>query len=315
MSTSYTMTPHGVNPSAHIHLSARVISFYRWITKLSKQAGFCWARNSYLAAKQGVDDATITRWIARLQAAGWLRCEHITGVERHIFPLQPAPRTLRPTPAESPRTATPAPVNAVMQQSDNAEGVAEGLRGVSPSVPSYKNHALRNNRQAAPLATDTAPEADVVAALLDQGISRQVAVVLVADHGAEAVADQVEALPHRRADDKAAVLVAAIKGAWGLPQRLRVARDKAREEQARRARAAAAVAQEAQRERERGAQEHRLAALSPEALAALVAQARAVVAREHPVVWRGGPEKVGCQALVKTATLRLLAAQDEPYPT
>ena len=159
---------------------------------------------------------------------------------------------------------------------------------------------------------EPAPDANVVAALLGEGVSRQVAVALVADHGEKAVADQVEALPHRRAEDKAAVLVAAVKGAWGLPQRLRVARDKAREECARRARLVAARAEEAQREREHAAQEQRLAALTPEARAALVTQARALVARECPVVWRGGPEKVGCQALINAATLRLLAAQEEP---
>ncbi len=95
----YTTIPAGINhndaSSAPI-FSTRVQSFYRWIYKLSRQEGYCWASTPYLATKQRASERTIYRWLARLADAGYIRHEVDCGIERRITPLK-TPEPIRGT--------------------------------------------------------------------------------------------------------------------------------------------------------------------------------------------------------------------------
>ena len=90
MSTSYPVLAPVVNGWA---LRARTIAFYRWLYRLTLREGYAWASTPYLAAKQGVSERTIYRWLADLRAAGWIECDVDAGVERRIIPLTPPPKS------------------------------------------------------------------------------------------------------------------------------------------------------------------------------------------------------------------------------
>ena len=61
------------------------------ILNLTKQKGFCWARNKSLAEQLGVTEVTISRRVSKLIKAGLLFRERVGKKEWHIFPAFPVP--------------------------------------------------------------------------------------------------------------------------------------------------------------------------------------------------------------------------------
>ncbi len=261
MITSYPTTAVAVNP---VRLSSDLRSFLRWIVKLSRETGFCWASNRYLAAKQGCSVDTITRRVQRLEAAGLVTVEQIPGVERRITPIVAAPR------AYSPPHSEPAAI---------ADTPAEGLS----SLRTYTG-----KQQQTQATTDAVPPAPggVVADLVQEGVSARVAARLVRQHGEEAAREQLAALPHRKARDRAAVLVQALREGWAIPAGLRQERDRLRQEQERAAKRAAqaVLAREESRRREDALQ--RLSRLPEGQKKALESRAREMLLREKPAAAR-----------------------------
>ncbi len=67
-------------------------------------------------------------------------------------------------------------------------------------------------------AEDSSSPAAALARLVKEGVSRKTAAKLVSECGPEVVEQQLEWLPHRKADDPVRVLVASIREGWGRPR-------------------------------------------------------------------------------------------------
>ncbi len=94
-----------------------ITEFYGVILSLSRQTGYCFASNSYLADFMRCDVHTVTRWVTRLKQLGYIRAEYLKGdssnniTERKIYPTVWV------------LTDLSVPTNS------NAEGVLTDLRG------------------------------------------------------------------------------------------------------------------------------------------------------------------------------------------
>lgn len=281
----------GISPT-FLSPHSSIVLFYKFVVKLSKQEGYCWARNSYFAKQIGVNVSTIRRWVATLREMSWVETREVSGVERHIIPLVPVP-TKRQKPQVDDRPAA-----------ENARGFARGLRGVPPSVPLIKESRISNNTPEAvpaPQAEVSEQAAVVVVQVCKLGVSQIAAERLVADEGIEVVADQLEKLPHRTARDKAAVLFASVKGKWGLPAGLLKAHDEARKKEAQHA-----YAQLRQDEHERLNQQKESSQKSfdglPDAIREEIeSEAKAIILKNHPRALG----RMGYSGLVKAECLRL----------
>ena len=103
-----------------------------------------------------------------------------------------------------------------------------------------------------------APEKTVVVVLLcEQGITQTIAEVLAKDFSLESIQTQIDALPYRKAKDKAAVLVKSIREGWALPGEYHLAGKKreAAEKKTLEAKSGAAQQQETQAQKEKEDQE------------------------------------------------------------
>jgi hypothetical protein len=69
----YAIIPARVRYHEGISLGAKLL--FGEITALTNKTGFCWASNRYFARLYGVDNRTITRWLADLSAAGVITAE------------------------------------------------------------------------------------------------------------------------------------------------------------------------------------------------------------------------------------------------
>lgn len=137
-----------------------------------------------------------------------------------------------------------------------------------------------------PAATEEVTGGDVDPQLLGElcavGVAPAVARSLVAVHGVEVCRKQVQALPLRKAKDKAALLVAAIAGRWTIPATRNEQAEK-QQKQAAQARQKAAQAILEQDRAKRAAQDTaRLAGLSTGQREALEARAVALYRQEQP---------------------------------
>jgi len=135
-------------------------------------------------------------------------------------------------------------------------------------------------RSAAPLPLD----AELLARLIEIGVTRKIAEQILLEYPTEAVRAQVEALPHRKAEDAPAALVSSIMNDWSLP----ASHKKQKQSLAR------AEAEKKQREQEKQQKaEHRtrieeyLSALAGEELAELTRQARDLAGQEYGTLFPG----------------------------
>lgn len=94
-----------------------ITEFYGVILSLSRQTGYCFASNSYLADFMKCDIHTVTKWVTRLKQLGYIRAEYLRGdssnniTQRKIYPTVGV------------LTDLSVPTNP------NAEGVLTDLRG------------------------------------------------------------------------------------------------------------------------------------------------------------------------------------------
>lgn len=71
MSSYYAIIPANVRYDREIPANAKLL--YGEITALCNEKGFCWASNSYFAELYDVATETISRWIGKLQRAGYVK--------------------------------------------------------------------------------------------------------------------------------------------------------------------------------------------------------------------------------------------------
>ncbi len=189
--------------------------------------------------------------------------------------------------------------------SPDLSGVMSGvMSGVSP-YRSDASDALTHETTTAQEERSEVAGACVVA-LCAKGVSKAVAVSLVAQHGEETCSEQVQALAYRRADEPAAVLVASIRGNWPVPvalERERQAR-KVADQKAQKAAHRAVLA--SHREKIRAEQLARLRGLPAVAYEHLRVQAVALWQQEQPAAARiMGTGRAGV-AIVEGYMMRLL---------
>lgn len=81
----YAVIPANVRYDKRLPYGA--ILLYAEITALCNKQGYCWASNSYFAELYGVRNTTISNWIQKLIATGYLKTEHFPekGNLRHIY--------------------------------------------------------------------------------------------------------------------------------------------------------------------------------------------------------------------------------------
>lgn len=275
MNTSYLALTAPVNPLTLPPLPSRILSFYRWLRRWHSQTQDIHASTGYFARKQGVSERTIYRWLAALRRAGYIRTVQVVGVERRITPVAPV------VPSPGPKKA----------------GVRQGsVSGVTPYREIDAVYAKTTTCQK-PVSPDgdevksvkaVSADADggLTGDLIQRGVSPFMAVHLVSVHGSEVVREQLEALPYRKVIDRAAALVASIRGRWSLPGALVARREEQRQRAERAAKRALAAAQarEAAERREEGLK--RLSGLSEAESAALEAAAREALTRELPAAAR-----------------------------
>ncbi len=314
MISSYTLTGQPVNPSAQItpvsfRLSSGAESFYRWIWRWHEQTGDVHPSTGYFARKQRVTERTVYNWLRALKQAGRIQTEVEEGIERRIIPVVPPP----PTPSASkprgtskrPRRISPAPPVEVPEQAaipgaPTVPTVAPTpalTHAVSGAISGVVFRGLTSKTQHTQDATtcttqESEPSASVVA-LIQEGVFPPVAAQLLVEYGEEAVIEQVEALPHRSARDRAAMLVKSIRETWSIPAALRRQREKEQQEAQKAAKQAAEVILARKQAEERQKREKRLSELSDGERAALEQRAREEILREKGKIARDAEQRNG----------------------
>lgn len=265
MTTSYPGPVLVVNEPALITapdwsaLPRSVVSFYRWLHRWHSETGDVSPSTGYLAMKQRRTERTVYRWLSRLECAGLVTREVVQGVERRIIPQVEPP----PPPRKAPTNRHPGARYRASDVSKMSGGGQGDLSGVPLSHARTQGATtLPTVPPPGPRPAPEAPEeqvapggAESVALLVAEGVPVPVARVLVATHGPEVVQEQAEALPFRRPNDRAAVLVASVKGRWSLPAALVAAKERrAKEQRDRSERAARAALAEKRAEQRRNIQ-------------------------------------------------------------
>ena len=218
-------------------LSAPLRSFYRWIKRWFDQTGDVSPSTRYLAFKQKVTERCIYKRLKALSELGFLRLEVTPGVERKIIPLvdlKPKPKQMsesmlvpqkdfsfsgklyaKDAPVRPPNQPAPAP-----QKSSPVQGLVQGS---SSGVTPYRLSTQGTQDAITTTATSSqgaVPDLPVVVELVKNGIGKSVAQKLAQEASEETIRQQIEALPYRRFQDKAAFLVSAIRNAFALPAAL-----------------------------------------------------------------------------------------------
>jgi hypothetical protein len=290
--TPFYPVPVPVGPSV---LPSRLASFYRWVWKLSQQEGFCWACTGYLADKQGVTERTIYRWLADLRRAGFISSEQTPGVERRITPQKEPSR--------------PRKMSGVRQGSVSGVPTLKRFHaGKAPSAqPANVGGALGTRPEPAGEPEKAEQPSAVVNRLLGLGVSPLIAAQLVRTHGEAVVLAQLDALPHRKARNLAATLVASILHRWQLPAGCVEAQRRAHERAQKTAHDAAQAAQRAEVDRKRQIARERLDGLPEAEKTALEQRARELLSRELPAAAR---LMLGTRAGAAWVQVRMLAELD-----
>lgn len=195
-------------------LSAPLRSFYRWLKRWFDQTGDVSPSTRYLAFKQKVTERCIYKRLKTLSELGFVRLEVTPGVERKIIPLvdlvQKPKQALKPPKPQAPAPPKSAPVQGYVQ-------------GPSSGVTPYRLSTQETQDAKTTTATkqpEAVPDLPVVVELVKNGIGKSVAQKLAQEASEETIRQQIEALPYRRFQDKAAFLVSAIRNAFTLPAAL-----------------------------------------------------------------------------------------------
>jgi hypothetical protein len=187
-------------------------SFYRWLhrwhAKAVQDGRVLNPSTGYLARKQKVSEPTIYRRLARLRAAGWIACTQTPGIERVITPLVDV--------VLASRTAPPIATHADRGDERGLRGVRD--RGPTLSVSDAGNASTQQQTKPAPVRPFPALLPGVVADLVQAGVARPVAERLLREKGEGPCRRQLDALSRRKATNPAAVLVAAIRDDWTVPE-------------------------------------------------------------------------------------------------
>ena len=297
-----------VNNSVH-EVSASALSFYRWLCRWHAQTGEVYASTPYLARKQGRSERTVYRWLSELRGAGCIAVDVEEGVQRSITPLVPLP----PRPLPRSRPASTGAARPALDQRRAASSAAPSLSGVVSGVLSGVVSGVlpKSDAQTQDASTQRhAPE--VVASLAAEGVTPAVAVQLLSEVGPEEARKQLEALPHRKPRDRAAVLVKSIRERWDVPRAYVEALDRKRKEAQDAQNRSLRAALEAKRAEQRSRAETALSGLSEAAYAAL--EARAVADLAHSVAWRMAQARPGGVAADKLLRAKVLELAAEVAP-
>ena len=154
-----------------------------------------------------------------------------------------------------------------------------------------------------------APHPELVRALCDAGVTAWTATLLLRERGETECREQLAALPHRKAKDPAAVLVASIRDRWAMPGALVREREKQRREADRAARGRARAIVEQHQQQARAALLDRLTALPGALYASLEARAVSLWHQEQPAAARLMAGRPGGVAVVHGYMVRILEAE------
>ncbi len=293
-------------------LPSRLASFARWLHRWYSDTQDLHARTRYFARKQGVTERTIYRWLAHLRRGGWIASEQTVGVERRITPLREPPP--KPRKFHTKRPSASGKMSGVCQGSVSGVSsliVSDALKDAPSAQPANLAGAVSTRPQPADETHDKSCNAEqpsaVVHRLLALGVSPLIAPQLVRAHGEAAVLAQVEALPHRKARNLAATLVASILNRWQLPTGCVEAQRRAREQGQKTAHKALQAALKAEVDRKRQNAQERLQGLSEGEKTALEHQAREALTREKPAAAR---IMLGTRAGAAWVQARMLADLD-----
>jgi hypothetical protein len=136
-----------------------------------------------------------------------------------------------------------------------------------------------------------------------------VAAQLVRDFGEEQVQQQLAALPCRKAEDRASVLVASVRGRWSLPAVFLREQRRAREAAVKAAQGAAQAVLARKREQDRETLLSRLSGLSEGDYQRLQDRARSALMSEQPAAARLMLGRSVGEVWIRDRMLRLLTAE------
>ena len=154
-----------------------------------------------------------------------------------------------------------------------------------------------------------APHPELVRALCDAGVTAWTATLLLRERGETECREQLAALPHRKAEDPAAVLVASIRNRWAMPGALVREREKQRREADRAAKSRARAIVEQHQQQARAALLDRLNALPRSLYASLEARAVSLWHQEQPAAARLMAGRPGGAAVVHGYMVRILETE------
>lgn len=280
-----------------VKLSPGAASLLRWLHRWHSQTGDVHPSTGYLARKQRKTERTVYRWLAELREAGAICCDVQPGVQRRVTPLV-EPLSVQRSPRRNNVTHRSASA-AGYENAPMSPPMSGVVSGVVSGVLSLEVDALTQET-----TTDTT---GVVASLIEQGVTHQVAEDLLRSHSEDEVREQVESLPFRKSRDRAAVLVASIRQRWSPPAALgafRQAQCRA-DRQASKARAAAVVS--AERANRQQDLLRRLSGLSAGERESLEARALALWQQEQPAAARLMAGRSMAGAIVQGYALRLIS--------
>lgn len=310
-------------------VSAPAARFFRWLANWHDQTGDVWASTPYLSDKSARSETTVYRWLRELRQTGYIACDVVQGVERRIIPLtdggmaQLARDARRGPQRLNARKHSPPKLSykRTQTQQPNSKKVTGVMTGVMTGVlpvasrleektttrnPAEK-HDKQNNKQPEDCLSGSA-----IAALISTGVVRQTAAQLVEQVGPDAVLEQVSALPHRRAENKAAVVIASIKNGWSIPHAVKNAHNALKQAEKRQADKVAQQRAETLLRAKEAAKladlEQRLAGMTAHERSELQKQAVGLWKQEKPGSFAVMAEKAGGAVVLREYMARIIEA-------
>ena len=303
-------------------LSCVLLSTYRWVYRWWRQTGDVHASTPYLAKKQGISERTVYRRLAALRRAGVLEADVTPGVERRLRPVLPPPakHRLRAGSAERKSTTPDSRVSGV-----NVRGMSGVTPYRDPNALTLEDTTRQQSTGALPPSTQKqdnrvevqdkgaaiAADSELVQAVTQVGVLVSTARKLVQAHGEEAVRSQLQALPHRAARDRAAVLVKSIREAWSIPATVVQNQDKQRKDSKdsqKRQEKALRIALEHKQKQERQKLREAFQGLPEARQAAYLAEAQQQAAKDSPGAFSVLSGRYGFGPWIMDKALRLFAA-------
>lgn len=284
-------------------LSTGAGSLLRWLSRwFSQTEEPLFPSTAYIARKNKRTERTVYRWLAELRAAGCVQSETIPGIERRIVPLVP--------PEDCPKPKRRALRSTKM--SGVVSGVMSGVLSLlADACTEKRQQQAEHERASRPERLTAAPGSQVSAAPMDSeltglvgelvrvGVSVSTAQTLIASYGEEVCRLQLQALSHRKAADKSAVLVASIRGSWAIPQVVKESAQKAQK-------ALVRVAVVSEQEKHRASLLERFSGLPARAKEAIEQRALSLWQQEQPQAARIMAGKAAAGSIIRGYALRIL---------